>query len=68
MVIAEEGRRRGGVGAEITALMCETHFAAIKAPIQRVAAPMVPVPGSPRLERLYLPDKDSIVRSVKQIL
>lgn len=33
-----------------------------------VAAPMIPVPGSPRLERLYLPDADSIIRAVKRIV
>jgi len=68
MVIAEEGRIRGGVGAEIAAAVGETHFAALKAPVQRVAAPMIPVPGSPILENLYLPNKDSIVQSVKRIM
>jgi len=68
MVIAEEGRMRGGVGAEIAAAVSEANFAALKAPVQRVAAPMIPVPGSPHLERLYLPDKDSIIRAVKQIM
>jgi pyruvate dehydrogenase E1 component beta subunit len=68
MVIAEEGRIRGGVGAEIAAAVSEANFAALKAPVQRVAAPMIPVPGSPHLERLYLPDKDSIIRAVKHIM
>jgi acetoin:2,6-dichlorophenolindophenol oxidoreductase subunit beta len=68
MVIAEEGRLRGGVGAEIAAAVSEANFAALKAPVQRVAAPMIPVPGSPHLERLYLPDKDSIIRAVKQMM
>jgi pyruvate dehydrogenase E1 component beta subunit len=68
MVIAEEGRMRGGVGAEIAAAVSEAHFAALKAPVRRVAAPMIPVPGSPHLERLYLPDKDSIIRAVKDIM
>jgi pyruvate/2-oxoglutarate/acetoin dehydrogenase E1 component len=68
MVVAEEGRLRGGVGAEIAAMVCENHFRLLKAPVQRVAAPMIPVPGSPHLERLYLPDKDSIIRAVKQIM
>jgi len=63
-----EGRLRGGVGAEIAAMVCEDHFRLLKAPVQRVGAPMIPVPGSPHLERLYLPTKDSIVRSVKHIV
>ncbi|MBP1721837.1 MAG: pyruvate dehydrogenase subunit beta [Deltaproteobacteria bacterium] len=68
MVVAEEGRLRGGVGAEIAAMICEDHFTMLKAPVQRVGAPMIPVPGSPHLERLYLPNKDAIVKSIKQIM
>ncbi len=40
----------------------------LKAPIQRVAAPTVPVPGSGVLEDLYLPNKDTIIRAVKREL
>jgi pyruvate/2-oxoglutarate/acetoin dehydrogenase E1 component len=29
---------------------------------------MVPIPGSPVLEDLYLPNKDTIVRAVKRTL
>lgn len=68
MVIAEEGRIRGGLGAEIAAVFSGSHFSRLKAPVQRVAAPMIPVPGSPHLERLYLPDKDSIIQAVKHIM
>jgi len=66
LVTAEEGRIRGGLGAEIAALACGDHFSLLKAPVQRVAAPMIPVPGSPALEDLYIPNKDSIVRAVKR--
>ncbi len=59
---------RGGVGAEIAALACSDYFSLLKAPVKRVAAPMVPVPGSPILEDLYLPNKDSIVRAVRRVM
>ncbi len=68
LVTVEEGRVRGGLGAEIAALACGDYFSLLKAPVQRVAAPMVPIPGSPVLEDLYLPNKDSIVRAVKRTL
>lgn len=68
LVTVEEGRMRGGLGAEIAALACGEYFSSLKAPVQRVAAPMVPIPGSPVLEDLYLPNKDSIVRAVKRAL
>jgi len=68
LITAEEGRIRGGLGAEIAALACSEYFSFLKAPVQRVAAPMIPIPGSPVLEDLYLPNKDSIVRAVKRTL
>jgi len=68
LVTVEEGRIRGGLGAEIAALASGDYFSLLKAPVQRVAAPMVPIPGSPVLEDLYLPNKDSIARAVKRVM
>jgi acetoin:2,6-dichlorophenolindophenol oxidoreductase subunit beta len=68
LITVEEGRVRGGLGAEIAAMACGDYFSLLKAPVQRVAAPMVPIPGSPVLEDLYMPNKDSIVRAVKRTL
>jgi pyruvate dehydrogenase E1 component beta subunit len=68
LIVAEEGRIRGGLGAEIAALASGDYFSLLKAPVQRVGAPMVPIPGSPVLEDLYLPNKDSILRAVKRSL
>ncbi|MCG6880741.1 MAG: alpha-ketoacid dehydrogenase subunit beta [Deltaproteobacteria bacterium] len=68
LITVEEGRIRGGLGSELAALACGDYFSFLKAPVQRVAAPMVPIPGSPVLEDLYLPNKDTIVRAVKRTL
>lgn len=68
LITVEESRLRGGVGAEIAALACGDYFSLLKAPVKRVAAPMVPIPGSAVLEDLYLPNKDTIVRAVKRTL
>jgi pyruvate dehydrogenase E1 component beta subunit len=68
LITVEEGRIRGGLGAEIAALACGDYFSLLKAPVQRVAAPMVPIPGSAVLEDLYLPNKNSIIRAVKRTL
>lgn len=68
LITAEEGRLRGGLGAEVAALACSEYFSSLKAPVQRVAAPMIPIPGSPVLEDIYLPNKDSIVRAVKRTI
>jgi pyruvate dehydrogenase E1 component beta subunit len=68
LVTVEEGRIRCGFGAELAALACGDYFDLLKAPVQRVAAPMIPIPGSPVLEDMYLPNKDSIVRAVKRVM
>jgi pyruvate/2-oxoglutarate/acetoin dehydrogenase E1 component len=68
LVTVEEGRVRGGIGAEIAALAASEYFFLLDAPIQRVAAPMIPIPGSGVLEDLYMPNAKSIVRAVKKVL
>ncbi|OPY78099.1 MAG: 2-oxoisovalerate dehydrogenase subunit beta [Syntrophorhabdus sp. PtaU1.Bin058] len=68
LITVEEGRIRGGIGAEIAALAVSEYFDLLDAPVQRVAAPMVPIAGSPALEDMYMPNKDSIIRAVKRTL
>ncbi|MFH1138342.1 MAG: alpha-ketoacid dehydrogenase subunit beta [Pseudomonadota bacterium] len=68
LVTVEEGRLRNGLGAELAALAAGDYFSLLKAPVQRVAAPMIPVPGSPVLEDMYLPNKDSIIRAVRRVM
>jgi acetoin:2,6-dichlorophenolindophenol oxidoreductase subunit beta len=68
LVTVEEGRIRGGIGAEIAALAVSDYFDLLDAPVQRVAAPMIPIGGSAVLEDMYLPNKDSIVAAVKKTL
>ena len=68
LMIVEEGRIRGGLGAEIAALACEHHFSLLKAPVKRVAAPMVPIPGSAVLENQYLPDKNSVIAAARELV
>ncbi|MCG6881178.1 MAG: hypothetical protein LJE96_18805 [Deltaproteobacteria bacterium] len=68
LVTAEESRERGGIGAEIAAIVAGDAFASLKAPPQRVAAPAVPIPGSPFLEDLYIPGKNDIISAVKRVL
>ena len=68
LVTVEEGRLRSGMGAELAAIAAGDYFHALKAPVQRVAAPMIPIPGSPVLEDMYMPNKDSIIRAVKRVM
>jgi pyruvate/2-oxoglutarate/acetoin dehydrogenase E1 component len=68
LITIEEGHRTGGVGAEITAQIAEHAYEYLDAPIRRVAAHDVPIPFSHPLEQLVLPSKESIIRTVHEIL
>jgi len=67
LVVAEEGWRTVGVGAEIAARVQETLFYELDAPVQRVAAVDVPLPYAKNLERAALPGRDDIVRAALKI-
>ncbi|HVO25497.1 MAG TPA: alpha-ketoacid dehydrogenase subunit beta, partial [Candidatus Margulisiibacteriota bacterium] len=66
LVCVEEGTRTGGVGAEIAARVAEDAYEYLDAPIRRVAAADVPIPFSPALEPLALPQSGDIVGAVRR--
>lgn len=67
LIIVHEAPKRGGVGGEISAVIAEESFEFLKAPIKRLGAANVPLPfGMP--EQYCLPNKDDIVRSIKEVL
>ncbi len=66
-VVAEEGWRNVGIGAEIAARVQETLFHELDAPVARVAAADVPLPYSRSLEQAALPGADDIVRAALKI-
>ncbi len=67
-VIAEEGWRSFGVGAEVAARIYEEAFDYLDAPIQRVAQKEVPLPYNARLEQLALPQVEDIIKAVREVL
>ncbi|MBI2192120.1 MAG: alpha-ketoacid dehydrogenase subunit beta [Planctomycetes bacterium] len=68
LVIAEEGHRTGGVGAEIAARVSEEAFYYLDGPIRRVAARDIPIPCSEPLERYVIPGAADIIKAVKETL
>jgi pyruvate dehydrogenase E1 component beta subunit len=65
LVIACDDVKTGGVGAEISAAVNENAFDYLDAPIARVECPATPIPFSPPLEQLYMPNADKVVEAVK---
>jgi pyruvate/2-oxoglutarate/acetoin dehydrogenase E1 component len=68
LVVACDDVKTGGVGSEISASVLESAFDYLDAPIMRVACPEIPVPFSPTLEQMYLPNADKIVEAVGKIM
>ena len=68
LIIASDDVKTGGVGAEISASVSENAFGYLDAPIARVACPDTPIPFSPPLEQLYMPNADRIVETAKAIM
>jgi pyruvate/2-oxoglutarate/acetoin dehydrogenase E1 component len=67
-LVVHEAVRFGGIGGEIAAQIQEEAFDYLDAPVGRVGAPFTPVPFSPALEPLYVPDAARIAAEVRRIL
>ena len=68
LVIAQEGPKKGGWAAEISAMVNEKYFEYLAAPIARVTSLDIPVSFAPKLEDYYLPHPADIVKAVKSTL
>ncbi len=67
LVSVEEGWHFAGIGAEMAALMMETCFDYLDAPVTRVYGADVPMPYAANLEKLALPQEDDIINAVKKV-
>jgi pyruvate/2-oxoglutarate/acetoin dehydrogenase E1 component len=68
LVIAEPGRRTCGMAAEVSALVVENAWDALREPPLRVTWPDVPVPFSPGLEAACRVREGDIVAGVERVL
>lgn len=67
LVVTHEAVERGGFGAELAAQVGVHAFDYLDAPIQRVAAPSVPIPFAPVLEQRVMIDAADIVAAVQNL-
>ena len=67
-LVVHEANTFGGFGAEIAAMLADLAFDKIKAPIKRIGALETPVPVSPSLEVMVIPNKQRIVETVYTLL
>jgi pyruvate/2-oxoglutarate/acetoin dehydrogenase E1 component len=68
LVVIDEANPRCSMATDISALVAQKAFGALKAPIEMVTAPHTPVPFSDALEDLYIPDAAKIERAVLKVI
>jgi pyruvate/2-oxoglutarate/acetoin dehydrogenase E1 component len=67
-VIVDEGWRTGSLAAEVSAQIVERGFDHLDWPVERVCSAEVPMPYAKHLEDAALPQAETIVTTVKQML
>jgi 2-oxoisovalerate dehydrogenase E1 component len=68
LVIAHEGWKGWGFGAEVSAMVAEKAIDWLDAPIVRVAARDTPMPYNDKLERLVIPSAEDIIAAVRAVV
>ncbi|MEA2266298.1 MAG: hypothetical protein QOE27_1881, partial [Solirubrobacteraceae bacterium] len=68
VVVVDEANATCAAGAQVAALIADRAFGDLDGPIRRVAAPDVPIPFAPGLERAVLPQTDDIRRVCRELL
>jgi len=68
IVIVSEDCKTAGVSAEIAAIVAEEAIDYLDAPIKRITALDTPIPFSPPLEQYMIPDENTIIETVKEIV
>ena len=67
VVVVDEANPRCSVATDISALIAQEAFAALKAPVRMVTAPHTPVPFSDALEDIYIPSAEQIGAAVRDV-
>lgn len=68
LVVVDEAHPRCSMATDITALVAQNAFGALKAPIKMVTPPHTPVPFAPELEDVYVPGPDRIADAVREVM
>jgi pyruvate dehydrogenase E1 component beta subunit len=68
LVVVDEAREPCSAASEISASVAQHGFNLLKAPIERVTSPNVPIPFSPPMEKFVLPNPERIVAAVKKVV
>jgi len=67
-IIVHEAPMFGGFGGEIAALLADKGFDYLDGPVKRVGGLFSPIPYSPAMEQLYLPNLDRIMEAARELI
>lgn len=67
LVCVDEAHPRCNIATDVSAIVAQNAFRALKAPIKMVTSPHTPVPFSPALEDIYIPSADKIANAVREV-
>lgn len=67
-LIVDEGWRSGSISAEISARIMEGAFYDLDSPVERLCSAEVPMPYARHLEQAALPQAETIVRTVRNMM
>jgi len=68
LVVVDEAREPCSAASEISACVAQYGFRSLKAPIERVTTPNVPIPFSPPLEQAVVPGQERIMQAVQRLV
>ena len=67
VVVVDEANPRCNMATDISALIAQNAFGALKAPVKMVTPPHTPVPFAPELEDIYIPSVAQIEAAVREV-
>lgn len=68
VIVIDEGYEQYGTTAEIASVIADGAFYYLDAPVKRMGAMNVPIPFSPNLEDITVPDADRVTETAKSLL
>ena len=68
LVVVDEASPRCNMATDISAMVAQKGFDSLRAPIKMVTPPHTPVPFSPVLEDMYVPDAAKVAAAVRDVM
>lgn len=68
LVTLEETVLRGGIGSEISSIICEKYMDYLDMPIKKIASRNMPIPMPASLENEVIPNKERVVKEIRAML